>query len=141
MKKAEQLKICNYSLLAITVLILASGIQLEVLAGSSRFWVWVHVVLGLQFFGFIFLHIYLHFKWRNWIEILWNQKSANTRWMMVTSILTLLTALIATTGWIMSPDHSAIGAIHGKLGFTFIALALWHISKRLKYYRNLVASR
>lgn len=136
MKRAELLKICNYLLLVSTVLTLASGIQLEALAGKNHFWVWAHVMLGLLFFGFIFWHIYLHFKWRNWIKMLWKQKSTNTRWMTATGILTLLTALIATAGWIMSPDHSAIGAIHGKLGFIFIAFALWHIFKRKRYYRG-----
>lgn len=136
MKKAEQLKICNHILLVITVLMLASSIQLEVIAGSNQFWVWTHIVLGLLFFGFIFRHLYLHFKWRNWLKVLWRQKSANTRWMTATGILTLLTAFIATVGWILSPDHSTIGAIHGKLGFIFIALALWHIFKRIRYYRS-----
>lgn len=134
MKRAEQLKICNYLLLVITVVTLASGIQLEVLAGSSQFWVWAHVILGLLFYGFIFWHIYLHFKWRNWIKVLWKQKNENTLWMTATGILTLLTAFIATVGWLLSPDHSTIGAIHGKLGFIFIALVLWHIFKRKRYY-------
>lgn len=141
MEKTKRLSICNHLLLVITILMLASSIQLEITAGSIHFWVWVHVILGLLFFGLISRHLYLHFKWRNWLKVLWKQKRANTRWMTLFGILTLLTAIVATVGWLMSPAHTPLGAIHGKLGFIFIALALWHILKRMKYYRGSTPSR
>lgn len=137
MNKAKRLKICNYILLAITVLMLASSIQLEVLAARIHVWVWIHIMLGLLFLGLIIWHLYLHFRKMNWFRLLWKQKSPNTRWMTAIGILTFVTALIATAGWIVSPEHSAIGAVHGKLGFLFLIFATGHIFRRIRYYRNI----
>lgn len=35
---------------------------------------------------------------------------------------------------VASPLHSKIGAVHGKLGFLFIALAVWHTARRFRFY-------
>ena len=34
------------------------------------------------------------------------------KWLTVTGILTAVTGIIATAGWIASPSHSMIGAVH-----------------------------
>lgn len=137
MNKQRKLKACDWLLLIVTVLILSSSIQLEITSGSSKFWVWMHIVLGTAFFVMIGWHLQLHFQWRNWFRLLWKQKLKNTKWLTVIGILTIITAVISTVGWIISPDHSKIGAVHGKLGFLFIALVLWHIFRRLKFYRTI----
>lgn len=136
MKKVKLIKLCDWSLLAIIIVMLASSIQLEIIAGGISLWVWAHIVLGIIFFGLIACHLQLHFQWQNWLRLLWKQKSSNTRWLTAIGILTLLTALIATGGWLASPEHSIIGAVHGKLGFVFIALATWHLIRRIHFYKR-----
>ena len=137
MNKQRKLKACDWLLLIVTVLILSSSIQLEITSGSSKFWVWMHIVLGTAFFVMIGWHLQLHFQWRNWFRLLWKQKLKNTKWLVAIGILTIVTAVISTIGWVVSPEHSKIGAVHGKFGFLFVALVLWHISRRLKFYRNI----
>ena len=134
MSKLKKLRLCDFMLLAVAVVMLASSLQLEVIAGQSMLWVWVHIVSGTLFLGVIFWHLQLHFQWRNWLRLLWKQRSANMKWLTVVGILTFVTALVATAGWIASPEHSKIGAVHGKLGFLFIALAVWHTARRFRFY-------
>lgn len=137
MNKQRKLKICDWLLVILTVLMLSSSIQLEITSGSSKFWVWMHIVLGTAFFVMIGWHLRLHFQWRNWFRLLWKQKLKNTKWLTAVGILTIVTAVISTIGWVVSPEHSKIGAVHGKFGFLFVALVLWHIFRRLKFYRNI----
>lgn len=137
MNKMRKLKVCDWILLIVTCLILPSSIQLEIIACSSIIWVWAHIIVGTMFFVLIGWHLQLHFQWRNWFRLLWKQKLKNTKWLVAIGILTIITAVISTVGWVVSPEHSKIGAVHGKLGFLFIALALWHIFRRLKFYRTI----
>ncbi len=135
--KQQKLKVCDWILLIVTVLILLSSIQLEIIAGSSITWVWMHIIVGTMFFVLIGWHLQLHFQWRNWFLLLCKQKLKNTKWLTIIGILTIITAVMSTIGWIISPDHSKIGAVHGKFGFLFIVFILWHIFRRLKFYRNI----
>lgn len=135
--KQQKLKVCDWILLIVTVLILLSSIQLEIIAGSSITWVWMHIIVGTMFFVLIGWHLQLHFQWRNWFLLLCKQKLKNTKWLTIIGILTIITAVMSTIGWIISPDHSKIGAVHGKFGFLFVVLVLWHIFHRLKFYRNI----
>lgn len=134
MSKLKKLRLCDFMLLAVAVVMLASSLQLEVIAGQSMWWVWVHIVSGTLFLVLILWHLQLHFQWRNWFRLLWKQRSANMKWLTAVGILTFVTALVATAGWIVSPEHSKIGAVHGKLGFLFIALAVWHTARRFRFY-------
>ena len=134
MSKWKKLRLCDFMLLAVAVVMLASSLQLEVIAGQSMWWVWVHIVSGTLFLVLILWHLQLHFQWRNWFRLLWKQRSANMKWLTAVGILTFVTALVATAGWIASPEHSKIGAVHGKLGFLFIALAVWHTARRFRFY-------
>lgn len=134
MNKLKKLRLCDFMLLAVALVMLASSLQLEVIAGQSMWWVWVHIVSGTLFLVLILWHLQLHFQWRNWLRLLWKQRSANMKWLTAVGILTFVTALVATAGWIASPEHSKIGAVHGKLGFLFIALAVWHTARRFRFY-------
>lgn len=87
-------------LLAVAVVMLASSLQLEVIAGQSMWWVWVHIVSGTLFLVLILWHLQLHFQWRNWLRLLWKQRSANMKWLTAVGILTFVTALVATAGWL-----------------------------------------
>lgn len=132
MNRKFKLRVCDWLLTVAMVLILASGIQLEALYGESVLWIWIHIVLGIIFFSLIAWHLQSHFQWRNWLRLLWKQKSTNTKWLTATVILTLVSAIICTIGWLASPEHSKIGAVHGKFGFILIALSIWHTAHRLK---------
>ena len=62
MKKVLKLKICNWSLLIATFIILASGIPLEATGSRSIGFVWFHIFAGYAF-GFLSIwHIALNLK-------------------------------------------------------------------------------
>lgn len=135
MNRLRKLRFCDVALVVVTIAMLASSVQLEVTSGSSIAWVWIHIILGAMFFVLIVWHLQLHFKWSGWLKKLKRQRFANTRWLAVAGVFTLLTGLIATAGWIVSPEHSKIGAVHGKLGFLLAGLAIWHTAKRIHFFR------
>lgn len=135
MKKKTKLKICNWSLIVLTLGILASGIQLEATDSSEVISVWIHIVVGMVFMGLVGYHIYLHFGWSNWFDRFHKLKSQMTRVLWWVSLLTLLSAIIALIHWLTTAVHSPIGGIHGKLGFLMILLAICHIVKRYKFFK------
>lgn len=137
MKKSTQFRICNWSLLGLTLVALASGIQLEATHSQGLAWVWLHIVVCSLFTGAVIWHLALHFKWSGWFSKLRSQKSPVTRWMAVFGGLTLVTAIITTVHWLVTAIHSPIGGLHGKLGFIFMALAIGHTVGRIKFYTRL----
>lgn len=134
MTKAKKLRLCDWMLVFATAFILASGIQLEATDSNSIAWVWIHVIIGCLFFANIVWHLYLHFGWKSWVQRLRKQKSPVTRWLAIFALLTLISALVAIFHWISTYTHSPIGGIHGKIGFVFIALAIGHTVKRIKFF-------
>lgn len=130
MEKMKKMRLCGASLMVVTVIMMLSGIQLEILSGKSELWVWLHVAAGLVFFGLIGRHLYLHFRWHDWFGKLWKLKSPDIKWLTAVALLTLLTGAIATAGFAVTPQHSIIGAVHGKAGFLMIALVVWHVARR-----------
>lgn len=140
MNKLHKLKTCDWVLLIVTVTMLASGIQLEIISGQSVLWIWIHIIIGVLFFVFTGWHLYLHFRWRNWFKTLWLRKCAPIKWLTATALLSLLSGLIASAGWVASPEHSVVGAIHGKIGFLLMIFAIGHIIKRRKIYRNTISA-
>lgn len=136
MKKITRLRICNRGLLALTVVMLASGIQLEVTAGSLTGWVWIHILLGIILTALICWHLQLHFKLSDCVRKLANRKSRITRWLALTFALTIVTAIVTCFHWIGHYGHSPIGAVHGKIGFLFIAFAAWHTVKHIAFFKK-----
>lgn len=137
MKKIEKLRICNCSLLVLTVAILASGVQLEATDSAGLTPVWVHVVLGLAFMAVVTYHVFLHYGTSNWFSRFRKQKSPVTRLLWWVGLITLLTALIAWIHWLTTFTHAPIGGVHGKIGFLMIILVIGHIGKRIKFFRNM----
>lgn len=135
MKKITKLRICDWSLLMVTLLMLASSVQQEGWWLGMGF-VWVHIVLGIIFFLSIGWHLQLHFQWKNWFVRLKHQKSPLTKWLAAFGALTLLTAIIATVHISDTLEHTSIGGWHGKFGFIFIAFAIAHTVKRIKFYKR-----
>lgn len=135
MSKVKKLRLCDWMLVFATTFILASSLQLEVTDSRSIAWVLIHMIVGSLFFVNIVWHLYLHFAWKSWIQRLLKQKSPVTRWLTVFALFTLISALVALFHWIGSYTHSQVGAIHGKIGFVFIALAIGHTVKRIKFFK------
>ena len=66
MKASKKIKICDWSLLAVMILILASSIQLEATGSRSVVSVWLHIGAGIIFAILIWWHIHLHSAWSKW---------------------------------------------------------------------------
>lgn len=127
-----KLRLCDWALVFATAAILASSIQLEATGSSRISWVWIHIVIGSLFFANIIWHLYLHFNWKAWGQRFRKLKSPLTRWLAILAALTLASAFAALFHWI-GHAHSPVGAIHGKIGFLFLALAIWHTVRRGKF--------
>lgn len=135
MTKVKKLKICDSLLLVATVMMLASSIQLEVTGSNSVIWVWLHIIVGCCFFSNIIWHLYLHFGWKLWINKFRKLKKPATRWLGILALLTIISAVVALFHWGGSYNHSPIGGIHGKIGFIFLALAVGHTIKRIRFFK------
>ncbi len=131
MTKLQKMKLCDQLLMVAGLLILASGVQLEVAPDAPAAWVWVHMAVGILFFAGIGWHLWLHFKWGNWASKLMKQKHVATRWLAVFLLLTLISLIVATVHWLLLPAHSAIGGVHGKIAFVFVAICAGHTIRRL----------
>lgn len=136
MKQSDKLKICNWTLLIFSALILISGIQLEATGSRGIMSVWVHALIGLIFSGLVMLHVYLHFKWKNWFSLFNKIKSPVTRILWYAFILTFVLGIAAWKRWIVEGQHSVLGGVHGKIGFLLMAIAICHIIKRIKFFKS-----
>lgn len=135
MKKSLKLKICDWSLLALTAAILASGIQVEATGGTPVWTVWLHIAIGAVFMVLSGWHIRLHFGKSNWFTRFHRQKSRLTRILWWVTLATLASAIVATTHWLGTFTHGHTGAVHGKLGFLMIILSVCHIVARIRFFR------
>lgn len=136
MKKITKLKICNWSLLALTIAILISGIQLEATHSIGLTSVWIHILIGVLFIGMVAYHVYLHFGRCNWSSKFRKQKSQVTRILWWVALVTLVSGVAAMIHWITTFTHAPIGGVHGKFGFLMIILSIGHIAKRIKFFRS-----
>ena len=130
MKKATKLRACNWVLVALTVLMLASGLQLEINGNAGAVPVWLHIVLGVAYTAGVVMHVYLHFGWKKTISKFGKLKSPVTRILAVIWAITTLTGFVAVVPWIAHGMHTGIGGWHGKIGFAFIIIAAGHTLKR-----------
>lgn len=135
MKKITKLKICDWSLLILTIAILISGIHLEITNSSGLTSVGIHIIVGLLFMGTATYHVFLHFGYCNWFAKINCQKSQATRILWWVSLITLITGIIASSHWLTAFTHAPIGGVHGKLGFLMILLSIGHIAKRIKFFK------
>ena len=136
MKKLKKLKICNWSLILLTLAILISGIYMEATDSSGLSAVWIHISLGTLFFIFAAYHIYLHFGKSNWFTKFHKLKNQFTRVLWWVSLAALVSGIIAYIHWIIAFSHSPIGGVHGKIGFLMVALLAGHIYKRIKFFKQ-----
>lgn len=136
MNNPTQLKICNWSLVFLTILTLASSIQLEASRDAGIGPVWFHIIVALLFVAFIIFHIKLHFQWKNWFSKFSKLKSPVTRILWWFFLFTALSGLISLVMWIHVPAHYHFGAVHGKIGFVMIAIAIGYTIKRIKFFKS-----
>ena len=136
MKKITKLRVCDWSLLILTIAILISGIQLEAIHSNGLTSVWIHIATGLLFMGMAAYHIFLHFGNSGWFAKFHKLKSQFTRILWWVSLITLITGIIALVHWLTTFTHAPIGGVHGKLGFLMILLSAGHIIKRIKFFKR-----
>ena len=143
MDKKTQSKICNWSLLVLAILMLASGIQMEVTAGADFLgitfpaYMVFHVVVGFLMTYAVFWHIWLHFNWKEWMKHFATLKKRDTKLLAIISTLVLVTGIVALLLLLFNGmQHNGVGGVHGKIGFVFLAVGLHHIVKRIWFYKR-----
>ena len=136
MTKFEKIRICDWSLVLLTVVTIVISILLEVTGSISAGLIWAHSIIAILFFADIIWHIYLHFKWKSWIYKFCKLKSPATRWLAVSGLLTLLTGIAAIIRRVITAQHSPLGAVHGKIGFIFMMIVALHTMKRISFYKS-----
>ena len=143
MEKKTQFRICNWSLLVLAILMLASGIQMEATAGANflgiSFPVYMvfHVLVALLMTAAVIWHIWLHFSWKEWVKRFSSLKRTDTKILAVMSALALVSGIAALLVLLFNGmQHNGVGGVHGKIGFGFIALGIYHIIKRIRFYKR-----
>lgn len=140
MTKKNQFKVCNRCLLALTVIVLASGILLECLHGSPlpgiecSVFTLIHIVLCVCYMVLVLWHILLHWrKLGEWWNKIVRHHSIGFKLTALFFLLTFLTGLVCVPMWI-SCGHTGLGGWHGKFGFIAILLLLPHIKRHRYWY-------
>ena len=143
MDKKKQSRICNWSLLVLAILMLASGIQMEACFGADflgiSFPVYMvfHVVVALLMTAAVIWHIWLHFSWKEWVKRFSALKRADTKILAIVTALVLVSGIVALLVLLFNGmQHNGVGGVHGKIGFIFIAIGIYHIVRRVRFYKN-----
>ena len=136
MNRRLKLKFCNWLLLFLMIVTLASSIQLEASDSRSTIFVWIHVIIASIFITFIVYHIKLHFGWNRWFFKFNKLKSSVTRLLWWITLITIISAIVAFVHWISTFTHSPIGGVHGKIGFLMILVAIIHTLKRAAFFKR-----
>ena len=143
MDKKTQFKICNWSLLVFAILMLASGIQMEATAGADFLgiafpaYMVFHVVVAVLMTVAVFWHIWLHFSWKEWVKRFAALKKRDTKALAILAAFVLITGIVALLLLLFNGmQHNGIGGIHGKIGFVFLAVGLYHVFKRIWFYKR-----
>ena len=126
MTPAERLRVCDRTLGIVLIVMLASGIQLEVTSGRYARSVWAHITLGIVLTALSVWHIYLHYRWSHWVARFRKNRHQSTRILWWVFLLTAVTGVVATVVWLIDGSHSHIGAIHGKIGFLMVIEGVIH---------------
>ena len=143
MEKKTQSGICNWSLLVLATLILVSGIQMEASFGADflgiSFPVYMvfHVLLAVLMTAAVIWHIWLHFSWKEWVKRFSSLKRTDTKILAVMSALALVSGIAALLVLLFNGmQHNGVGGVHGKIGFGFVALGIYHIIRRIRFYKR-----
>jgi len=137
MEKRKKMRICNLALLAVTLPMLASAIQMEASAGGDFLgmgfeqYMWLHVTLSIVTCALVCRHLWLHFGWKNWaVRIRRSPKRPVKILSMACILLTLSGALCLGELLLKGYAHTPVGGVHGKIGLVFLAFVIAHTIKR-----------
>ena len=143
MEKKTQSGICNWSLLVLATLILVSWIQMEASFGADfmgiSFPVYMvfHMLVALLMTAAVIWHIWLHFSWKEWVKRFSSLKRTDTKILAVMSALALVSGIAALLVLLFNGmQHNGVGGVHGKIGFGFVALGIYHIIRRIRFYKR-----
>ena len=135
MTKSQKLKVCDWTLAILLSIVLASSIQLEATSRSGSLPVIFHLIVALPFMCLVVWHIFLHFQWKKWLTK-FSKLKVPTRILWWLYILTFISGIAAFIYWLIENDHSALGGMHGKIGFLMIAFAMGHTVRRIKFFKK-----
>lgn len=134
------LSICNKSLLLVLPIVVASGILLECLHGKPfcgigcAAWTSLHAIAAILLLALIVWHVKLN--WKNvgdWYNRFRQHHAKGFKCTIVVFLLTAATGLVCFPQWLIH-GHTGIGGVHGKIGFVFAVLILWHIKQHWQWF-------
>lgn len=117
------------------ILMLVSGIHLEVTEGAYEWAVWVHIGLALTLTALSIHHIFCHYKTGNWFVRFAKNRNKVTCLLWWMSLFTIASGLAATVHWLLTYTHSPLGGIHGKIGLVMALTALVHAARHIRKRR------
>lgn len=129
------LRIVNFLAVVAFVLILLSGLQMEISGGAdfygisfANYMIW-HCIIGIVFCGLVGFHLYLN---RKAFQI--SKKKGAMKWLMNIFIVSALTGVIVIFVVLRhNMQHSSLGGLHGKIGFLFLIFTFVHIIRHKNF--------
>ena len=143
--KATQLVWCNGVLIIVAVLMLVSSIQMEALGGDDLLGIsftaltFIHTGFGIAMFSLVAWHLYLHFGGLEWLKKL-GKSVQLTKTLAIFGSVCLASGLFILVYMLSTFEHNLFGAIHGKIGFVFLALGVLHIAKHRQWIKRKIFS-
>ncbi len=137
MSHKSKLRFCNVTLPVFSLLILFSGLHLEITACASIHWVCLHIALGILFTALILWHIRLHLHWSQLRARLLHSPHRHLRLLSILALLVIFLAILATLSRLFHGYHTPIGGLHGKCAFLFLLFLTAHVIRRHHYYHTL----
>ena len=144
MNKKRNLKVCNLCLIAVATMVLVSSVQMEICGGkgvgelSFSTMMYIHSFLGILMFVIVGYHLYLHLGKKHWITKVSKLSDRHTKWLCVVFAIMLILSTFVFVHVHLLMEHSIIGAVHGKIGFLFLAFCVGHTVRRWKWVRRQV---
>lgn len=132
MNTIKKLRICNRFLAFSLLLILISGLQLELTSGKYGWSVWLHIILGSAFTLLSIYHIFLHYRKSNWFARFTGNRNTVTRILWWLFLLSSISGVAGSIKWIECYNHSILGAVHGKIGFLMVIAAIIHAARHIR---------
>lgn len=74
-----------------------------------------------------------HYRRSNWYARFARNRKAVPRILWWVFLLTVVSGIVATILWLDGGRHSHIGAVHGKIGFLMVLMAIIHVARKRVY--------
>lgn len=138
--KKRQLLICNYSLLLVMVIVVASGIVLECIHGKEFMGIgnhtlkWTHIIMSIALIALAWWHVRLNWNSAgNWAKRFASHRSRGFQLTAILFLATALTGLVSIAIW-LTHGHTVFGGVHGMIGFVCALFVLSHIIGHRKWF-------